>query len=798
MVKKIVIGLLLLVLLLAAGVYGYLYSLLPVRSGEVSLAGLSSEVAVIFDQWGVPHIEAKSEEDAYRALGYLHAQERLFQIEIMSRLAQGRLSEILGAKTIGVDSFFRTLGLHRYVRRYERESFTKNDPKIQRAVSAYLQGVNQFVDSGPTPIEFTLLGIPKRHYSFEDLMSIGSYMAYSFTLAVRTDPLVTGILAKHGPAYLEDLALAWPQGAPKIELSGAVDTLSQFAALSADIEEWVNVVPPLYGSNSWVLAPSKTKSGRVLFANDPHIGFSAPSTWYEAHLKTPEWELYGHHLAGVPFALLGHSRSRGWGLTMMQNDDLDFYREYLNPKNSKEVMYKGEWVPLEEVEEVIQVKGEEPVTLVVSSSPHGPIINGVVDGITTSASEPVALSWAYLSDFDNHVFEVFYGLGHATSIEMARSAASKLHAPGLNISYGDVEGNIAWWASARLPIHPDHVNTKLLLDGRGGDEIIGYRDFSENPHSVNPPSGVLFNGNNQPDDMGYGLVPGYYAPPQRAERIGQQLKGNDRKWGIADMKKLQLDTNGPIATRLISRMRSAIETTADRSPTLRRAGEVALAWDGNHNLESVGATLYHRLFYHLSAAIMKDELGEEGFDTLLGCDLLDKSLPLIMDNPDSPWWDNTNSSAERETREEILVFAWDRAIESLVADYGDDLSRWEWGRVHTLEHVHLLGRQPPLDRLFNVGPFPAPGSKAVINQMRHKYGPGALKVFAGPSTRRIIDFGDPEHPLGINPIGQAGYFFDSHYGDQAHMYIEGEYRTELVAPDEIKASEVSRLALIPE
>ena len=721
LLRKFIYGLSLLALLVFVGIYGYLRTKLPQRSGEIILPGLKSEVDVVFDEWAIPHIEAENELDAYRALGYLLAQERLFQLELMIRVAHGRLSEILGEATLDVDRYFRTLGIQRYAKSYVEKNYRTNPLKVTEALEAYLSGVNAFVTTGPTPLEFTLLGIPKREYMIEDLLSISAYMSFTFSNAVQQDPLISYIHKKMGVSYLKDLALEWPEGDTQIKVSNNhADTDLELATLFAEMENILSLIPPFFGSNSWVISGSRSKSGKVILANDPHIGFAAPSTWYEAHLKTPDWELYGHHLAGIPFAILGHNRRMAWGVTMLQNDDLDYFRESVNPANSDQVWYRDHWEELKIIAETISVKGGSDYPLRVRISRHGPIINDVLESIEKNETQPVALAWEMLSNFENSTEQVFYELGHSASLADSRAAVSKLHAPGLNINYGDTEGNIAWWGAARLVIRPAHVNSFVILDGASGkDEVLGYRDFSENPQSENPKSGILFNGNNQPGDAGSGLEVGYYAAEERAHRIGELLNPAKKNWTADEMQSIQLDTKNPRINNFRKHFLSVMSENSGRSEVFSHAAEVFKNWDGKHELKVAGPTIFHRLFYHLSLGIFVDEIEEKGTLVLLNVSLIDKSIPLLLNNPQSPWWDNTDTLDNIETQAEIIETAWINTVQSLVKDYGSNVKSWEWGKIHTLEMKHILGRQKPLNMFFNIGPFPVPGSKGVVNQLRH-------------------------------------------------------------------------------
>jgi penicillin amidase len=238
--------------------------------------------------------------------------------------------------------------------------------------------------------------------------------------------------------------------------------------------------------------------------------------------------------------------------------------------------------------------------------------------------------------------------------------------------------------------------------------------------------------------------------------------------------------------------------SSGRNKVFQSAAETFINWDGNHLIDAVGPTIYHRLFYHLSIYTFADEIGEKGTMVLLSTSLADKSIPRILSSPESPWWDNMNTKEKIETRQDILSTAWVKTGQRLQLGYGPSVENWEWGRIHTLEIQHLLGRKKPLNLLFNLGPYPVPGSKGVLNQLRHKYGPKALKVSSGPSTRRVIDFSDAEYSDGISPTGQSGYFFFFFYPNQTPLYLAGKFRTQRMNREDIIANQISRLIVLPE
>ncbi|OYU44157.1 MAG: penicillin acylase family protein, partial [Burkholderiales bacterium PBB4] len=372
---KWVTGLVTASLVVASGAAGwYVYTKQPVRSGVVDIAHLEEPVFVSYDERGVPHIRAKHEADMYRALGYVHAQDRLFQMEMVRRLANGELAEILGPKLLDTDRLFRTLGL----RHHARSVVAKMDPKApaNQALLAYLDGVNQFQAQHPAPLEFDVLGIPKRDFTPQDTVAISGYLAYSFAAAFKTEPVMTFIRDQLGPEYLRAFDVDWhPEGVVGNLAMKSIDpsALTRLAQ-AGDAAQSQAGLASLEGSNGWAISGKRTVSGKPLLAGDPHIAYSAPAVWYEAHLSAPGFELYGHHQALNPLALLGHNHDFGWTLTMFQNDDIDLIAEKLNPENPNQVWHLDQWVNLESRTETIAVKGAEPVTLTLRRSPHGPIV----------------------------------------------------------------------------------------------------------------------------------------------------------------------------------------------------------------------------------------------------------------------------------------------------------------------------------------------------------------------------------------------------------------------------------------
>lgn len=803
---------------------------LPQRSGEVAVTGLKAPVTVRYDEAGVPHIQAQNEADLYRTLGWVHAQDRLFQMEMMRRLSRGELAEVLGPKLLPTDKLMRTLTLRDEADK--RAAMLDGNAPSTQALQAYLDGVNAFQDSHPAPLEFALLGIPKRPFTTADTLSVAGYLAYSFASAFRTGPVLTQIRDELGPEYLKAFDLAWaPDGAvaegerqataaglpplspsaqpgaqpaakpAKAALLQAADkhTLAALGQLS-DSALALAQVPLFEGSNAWVVAGSRSASGKPILAGDPHISFAAPAVWYEAHLQSPGFELYGHFGALNPMALLGLNSQFGWSLTMFQNDDIDLVAETINPANPKQVMVGGQWVELTERTETIQVKGQAPVTLTLRRSPHGPIIS---DALTTGREQPrpIAMWWTQLVA-PNPAVEAFYQLNRADTLAKARQAVEGIHAPGLNVVWANTQGDIAWWAAAKLPQRPAGVNPAFVLDGSKPEaDKLGFHPFSSNPQDENPARGYIVSANHQP--AAATPAPGYYNLWDRALRLDRQLRDPTQRWTAATTHALQLDTETTYAQRVLKPLLPRLNELV-KAPEEQALLQQLAQWPGRYDMELTAPTIFQQFLYELAREAMADELGGDSkdgapptpFSNLRRTKALDHALPRLAADANSPWWDKRDTSA-KETRDDVLKAAWAATLQHLRTTFGKDPAQWTWGRAHTLTHGHPLGQQKPLDKLFNVGPLPVPGGREVPNNYSGPLGPAPWAVAYGPSTRRVIDFAVPHKAQGGNPVGQSGVWPDRHYRDQAEGHARGETRPQWLAEEDVARQTASTLKLVP-
>ena len=777
--KTITIFLIFISLLFILGFLYYQY-LKPNYSGEITLNSVDQETTVYFDEYGIPHIYAKSHLDAVTTLGYVQAQDRLWQMELMRRIAPGKLSELFGKDLIKNDQFFINIGIDEYSKKSVAD-LDITSPEYQ-LLEAYLKGVNQFIDEGATPLEYHLIGLKKEHFTLVDTYNVLGYMAFSFAMAQKTDPLLSTLKEKLGTAYLNALPINIDP--ESVLIKSSKEDMDYYTGMVSNINTILNAtpIPPFVGSNSWVIGGDKTESGKVIFANDPHIGFSQPSVWFEAHLTSPEHEIYGYFLPIIPFPLLGHNNHIAYGLTMFENDDIDFYKEVNNLENSNKYQTPNGYASYENTTKIIKVKDQKDLQFNFKTSRHGPIISGALG--TVSDTSPVAMSWIY-TQVENHLLKAIYRMSTARNKEDFKKGVSMIHAPGLNVMYGDAKGNIGWWATGKLYKFNPHVNSKFILDGASArDDKIAFLDFSENPMAENPPWNYVYSANNQPDSIAGMLYPGYYLPEDRAKRIVQLLEPKDN-WNKTSTAKMITDVTSSVSGTLIQELTKVVDFHSFDT-NVQKAINILQLWDGSNETDEVAPTIYNKFIYEYLSTTFKDEMGTTLYQQFNETHLMKRVIADQLLRKESIWWDDINTQAIVETRKDILSKSLIATVKALENQFGKDIYTWNWGRVHVIEHQHPLGSVDLLKGFFNVGPFSINGASEVINNLAYKRdSTGIYQVKNGPSTRRIIDFNDLENSWSILPTGQSGNPFSEHYRDQASMYNKGTFRKMKMNQEEI-------------
>lgn len=740
----------------------FIYKTVPPIEGELKLAGLSHEVKVYRDTYGVPHIKAKNNIDAYKALGFMQASDRLFQMEILRRVGSARLSEILGKELLQTDILLRSLRLKKTAEQILKKKYDSWPKELKQETTAFLEGVNEFVRTMPLPIEFIILGIEPEPFTLAESISVSGYMALSFAEGLLIDPLYSDLSDELPKDKLDELFIETKND--KNTILPRIET-SYYKNIRKALETLEDNLGLFHGSNSWVLSGSRTKSGMPLLANDPHVAFSLPGIWYEAHIMTPTKELYGYYVPLSPYTPMGNNSDVGWTVTMAEVDDLDLFFEKI--ENNK-VMYKNKWIPLISEKEVIKIKGEEDFIFNLKMSPHGPLLDESNMGVK---NKHMAIKWSYHHP-ENDTVLALYKLSRAKNVDQFMEAVSHGASPGLNLSWVDSKGNIAWKIMAKIPIRPDGVSSKRVLEGwHGKHDYLGYLKPSENPGLINPTNGYIATANYAPIYSGSHPMPGYYQASERYERI-VELIDSKKLWDLESMKAVQTDQHVGTWRWMIPLL---IENIKDRNQVHKDALLQIRKWDGKSSKDNIAATIYHLWSVHIIKNILEDELGIERYKTFSRTADIWHFYKNLLKSPSSKWWDNTKTK-KIETKEEILQLSFEQTIAFLEKTLGNKVSEWHWGKIHTLEYPHPFGKKKPLDKIFNRGPFPAGGGFFQIDNMSNARNDFNFNITLGPSVRRLIDFSKPLKALNVQPSGNSGNPISDFYDDQIDMFLNKKYR----------------------
>jgi len=789
-IKKALLAIVVILILLFAASWMYLKHQSPIYSGEIHLNGLENKVEIIFDEFGIPHIYADNETDAYYALGYVQAQERLFQMVLYRRLVQGRAAEIFGKDLVKTDKFFRTLGLNKVAKRAaEKYFYSGKKDDYQKPALAYLKGINDFIAEDRLPIEFALIGFTPEDFKVEDIYGSLDLTALGFSFAQRDDLILNYIYNDLGPEYFKD----W-----SAELTESPDTTNPATALlmGEKLDEAMSAIGlPLWeGSNGWVLSPQKTKSGKALLANDTHIGFSQPAVWYEAHINYPGYDFYGSFLPTCPYAVIGHHDNLAWGLTIFPFDNMDYYK-IDDTEDPSKYLFFGDTISYETEEIHIKVKDDKDETFVLKTTKFGPVINQIEPFIDSVYSGNIALSWS-IYHLEQTAVEALYRLNQAHDLNSFQEALPLVDIVGLNVMYADAEDNIAWWACGKIPLRDSLSQAFTFLNSNNSsDKIIGFQDFQNNPFVINPPSGYIVTANNNPVLSGSHYERGNYLPSDRFYRITELLEKKD-DWDMESCKDIQLDHISTVKDDLAAYMVGLLIDLPEEG-LYKEAAQVLNDWDGSYGQQEVAPTIFSRMYYHIAYLATADELGSLLFKKSLASYLLLKTLPVFIKNENSPWW-QTQGASEATNRDMIITRAFMTTVDELSKELGPEINDWQWNKVHQLTHVHPIGKKKPLDRVFNVGPYKIAGGNQVPNKMAYHLSDNpSHKITSGPAIRMLIDFSDVDAAENIIPTGQSGNFFSPHYDDQAEMYVEGEWRGMKMKRAAVKADEHQTLILLP-
>jgi len=773
----------------------------PKVNGAITVSGLTASVEVIRDKWGVPHIYAQNEHDLFFAQGYIHAQDRLWQMELNRHIGNGTLSAVLGKATLDIDRFIHTVNL----RRIAEQSWAAMDGDDRSILEAYVRGVNAYIETHRSrlPLEFTILGVDPEPWTPIDTLVWGNAMALDLGSNRELELLRAQLIAELGTETVQQLFPPRDEDTPIIipaEASG-YDWLRnvRFESLTR-VNEWLGNPDEGWGSNNWVIHGSRTDTGKPILANDMHLGFEMPPIWYENGLHGGRFDSVGFTFPGVPLIVIGHNQHIAWGITNLGPDVQDLYLEKLDdPENPTQYEFMGEWHDLEIIQETIEVKGSAPVMLNVLLTQHGPIVNDVILD-EPDETEPMSLRWALFEG--SELFESIVRLNLATNWSEFCAALRDWSAPGQNFVYADIEGNIGYQATGRIPIRVSGHQGLVPVPGwTGGYEWQGFIPFDELPNAFNPPAGFIVTANNKviSDDYPY-LLSYDWDVGYRAKRITELLTADDDVT-VEDVKDIQAQTYSPVA-EILRPYLLAIEPENDLQA---QALAHVQAWDLYYETDRVGASIYETWHMFMLQNTVVDELSHELEDEELVNQYQSRqsnhTLTVIelMPEADNVWFDNVNTPGV-ETRDDIVRRSLAEAVNWLSERYGQNPDRWEWGRMYTVTFVHTpLGQSgiAPLERIFNSRTVPARGGDFSVNMAADR-GDQPFKVTFGTSQRMIVDLSDWGNSLTINTTGQSGHLFHPHREDLISMWQNVEYHPMFFTWEAVEANAEAVLTLTPQ
>jgi len=798
LLKRALLFIVLPCVLASAYVYIHLRTSLPPQSGKFQAEGISQSVAIVRDKQGVPTVSASTNEDAFFAVGYLHAQDRLWQLEFQRRLAYGELSEIFGYKLLEQDKWMRTLGL-KYA---AQASWNDLSEEARQSLLSYTNGINAWLKQAKQlPPEFEMLAIEPRPWTVIDSLVWNKFFALSLAKNVRTE--IDFYLAKQALSA-KQLTSLFPQTqhseqlADSVELTMAMQGLKDIQLL---LEQNFSVGGKNVGSNAWIVSGKHTQNGLPVLANDPHLGIQIPSLWYAAKLKGSSLNVSGMTLVGLPLVIFGHNQHIAWGGTNLMADVQDLYYEQVNLNNTEQYLTADGWKTFSTRQETINVKAEQPASLRPKLKPvklniryteTGPIVSDMF-GIF---EQPISLSWVGLKAQDT-TYQALLEANYASDWESFQAAFSKHVAPALNILYADNLGNIGHLTAGRLPKRLIGEGLEILPAWKAQYRWQGYVDFAKMPKFYNPESGYLVQANNHV--AGDVFISSDFASPARAQRIEQLIKDKiEKKEAItADfVQQMQTDIVDVSAQKLLPALLK-LKPTSERQQT---AMSYLQHWQGAMAIDSQAAAIFNVWLKFLRKDLIARNVNDSWGNTQQRSGLVGLSAYIEVDEVEAMLaqpevWCLGDHAAQTTGCDKLLARTLDEALEELEKFFGADMQQWGWGKIQTELYQHNPFSDMKLVNLLFERRHSTGGSPNTINVASGRFDKteGYLKTF-GAGFRFVIDLSKQQGRLSyVNAIGQSGHFLSEHYDDMFDAFHKGK----LFSIDDVEVT-AERIVLNPQ
>ncbi len=758
---------------------------LPQTSGSLQLKGLKDSIKIYRDHWGIPHIYANNLDDLMFGQGFVHAQDRFWQMELSRRTATGTLSEAFGKAALDLDIAARTLGLHRI----GKKDIQLLTPKIRGLMEAHIAGINAYLEKykDQLPIEFSLTQVTPKKWTLEDSMAFSRLMGWQMSHAWHSSWVRHQIVEKIGLEKALDLEIHYSEDNPSIVPKGIdVNHLTDSPLFRASQNP---LLQQNGGSNSWVVAPSKSATNHALLCNDPHLGMTTPAIWYENHLHCPSYHATGVSIAGFPLIVLGHNEHIGWGITLAFTDCEDLFIEKFKNDGSYKYLAGKKWKKAKVRKETIAIKGEEePHVEKIIITRHGPIISNMLEKTEQRvALQSMALQTARL-------MQAWWQINTASNWTEFAHGVSFMDAPQFNLTYADTKGNVGYWLTGKVPIRKKGNGRLPVLGWKNQGQWVGTVPFMEMPHCLNPEKGYVLTANNKvvEDDYPHYLG-GAWMNGFRAKRLADLLEGKNQI-SMEDCRNLQADLYCIPGKTFAKIYKQLYNTLIIKDKDFPKALYHLAHWDGNLTKESIGGCLYKITRYFISRNILEKTLGEKLMKNVLGNGINPPmnsgneffghdaiSLLKMLEEADN-WW-----VEEAGGREDLLLRSLQEAMKWLEENVSPNLQHWQWGNVRQLTFAHSLGIRKPLDSIFNVGPFPIGGDGDTPWQMGNVNGEIENASLNSASYRMVIDFSDFSNSKAVMPPGQSGHVGSEHYKDQVEMWLNGQLRPMLWTREQVMA-----------
>ena len=766
---------------------------LPDYDKDVRLDCLANNVEVFRDKYGIPHIYAENETDLYTAVGYLMAEDRLWQMDLLRRVTLGRLSEIFGEDFVDADLLLRSL---RYSDK-SKQILQTGEKEITDALEAFSNGVNIFIDTHQEklPPEFSLLRYKPEKWEPVHSLNLIGYMAWDLK-AGWSEFLLEEIRKVVDSAHFAELI-------PDISVYKTAVFPDYGKNLSASTgREFMNATNKLAGlgievfnaSNNWAVSGKKSTTGKPLLANDMHLSLNVPGIWYQVHeVVKGKLNVTGLALPGQPIVICGHNDSIAWGMTNTYVDNVDFYLEKINPEDSNQYLYMNEWKQFKVRKEVIKTSEGKTYEKEIRFSHRGPVISDF-KGIK---NDVVTMHW--MGDEASNEIKGVFLLNRAGNWTRFKEAVSNFKSISQNIIFADVNGNIGLYCSAGVPIRKRDILFGILPGWTDEYDWKGMVHFDELPFTYNPENGIVSSANNKTagDDYPYHISL-WYSPPYRIDRIREMLASKD-KFSAEDFEAIQTDEKSKMVELFLPRILQSIEGFKNLSPLQEKCQLLLSEWDGTMDKESPEATVFEFTYHNLIKNIFTDEMGNSLFDKFFAVSNLGRdALYRAWINGYSVWTDNI-ATKEKETLKDIAVQSFKEAVDELENMYGDNPDNWKWGDIHQLTLAHPLSKKKVLDNIFklNRGPFRLGGSFHTIPQFSYP-NTHIGEVHLGVSHRHIFSTADWDSSLTVIPTGNSGIPASSNYCDQTDLYIHGKYHPDLFSRDLVEQEAVNHMKFLKE